>query len=806
MREATAIPRQRRRALARRWVLLPAALLFGYLLLLGVAGYQLVAALQPLRADPSRLLTQPEAAAAAHVQLQRVRQLLGPLPGLATAAAALPWIGPSAAALEPALTIADEGLQLLQLAAAVNDLLPCPALPAAELLNRPSCLLLPTAAQPLLREALNHANALDAALARLPALEDLPAPPADELAGVVPLLRLAAPLTESAYFAALAAPYLTPLTLLTTAEPAAVLPAVSAALVTAGPPPAELLPAAQRVRQRWDRLPADGLPPELAERLPTLRAVAALAPLIAAALPPAVALSPLLVDDGSAAAPGERLVRALLPQQPALQLLQTELIDAHIAWRGIPAATRPDLQPQLLERLEQAARAVQVLQLLPTMLGAETAQTTLLFALSNDEQRPGGGFLTGAGRLVLSAGRYQLPRMEDSLAIVPPASRSSPPAPAEMAESMRIYRWFFRDANWAPDFRESARVARLLYAQSGRGTADQLIALDLIALRELVELYGPLSLPDGGGSVDADRLHDWLRRAHDRNSDDNGPAVTAVLQALLTEIETRTALLPQLALTLADLADRRHLLLISDDAQVAAALHSLGWDGAFTPVSGDYLALIEANVGYTKTSAALQSALEYTVDLRAPWNPQAVVTLTQQLALAPQADCPVLQDPDYAALMSACHRGLVQLLVPAAATLTAAALPPAPVGWLWDQPLPNGGQLRAQHSDGLLSLAHYYTLLPGGERRAVLSYSLPATVVETMPDGTLRYRLRLQKQVSQPALPLTLRLLVPAGLQAREPAAVTQTLLLDGSRDVLIDLVPVSALPDDSLTAASALP
>jgi hypothetical protein len=792
---AAALPRRSRRL--RRSLLLLLGVLLVYLLLLAAAGTQLAASLRQLAADPAEVLRRPDELTIAQERLHRLRQLLGPLPGLAAVAAPLPGIGPSAALLEPGLTAVDEGLQLLQLASAVYRLLPCPDLPPGELLNQPACLLPPAAAQPLLRTAVSRAVAFDAALDRLPTL-----PQADRLSALAATARLVLPVTESAYAAALAAPYLPALAQLAGDDPAAAVPAVAALLQAAGPPSAELGQAAQRVRLSWDRLPADGLPPELADRLPLMRAAAALAPLTAAALPPAVALSPLLRDDTrEPAAPTERLARALVPQQPALQLLQTELIRAHVAWRDLPADAAPALQPQLLERLAQAARAVQVLQLLPTMLGADQPQVTLLLALSNDEQRPGGGFLTGAGRLVLTQGRFSPPRMEDSLAIVPPAYRSSPPAPAEMAESMRIYRWFFRDANWAADFRESVRVARLLYAQSGRGTAEQVIALDLIALAELVDLYGPLRLPDSGETVAADQLHDWLRRAHDRNSDDNGPAVTAVLRALLAQIETRTDRLSQLALTLADLADRRHVLVISDDPQVAAALHSLGWDGALEPGTGDYLALIEANVGYTKTSAALHSTLEYTVDLRAPLNPQAVITITQHLALTPQIECPLLQDPDYAALMTACHRGLLQLLVPDGATLTAATLPPAPADWLWAQPLPAGGQVRVQSGAGLLSLAHYYTLLPGGSRRAVLAYSLPAAVLERFPDGSLRYRLRLQKQVSQPALPLTLRLLVPDGLQPRDAAALEQQLLLDGSRDLEIELVPAAVSRDAAVVS-----
>ena len=283
-------------------------------------------------------------------------------------------------------------------------------------------------------------------------------------------------------------------------------------------------------------------------------------------------------------------------------------------------------------------------------------------------------------------------------------------------------------------------------------------------------------------------MHDYLRRAHDRNSDDNSGAVSDLLTALLQQLGRRREQLPQLALLLVDLADRRHLVLISDEPRTAAALHSLGWDGAVTPGAHDYLALIDANLGYTKTSAALQTAVEYRVDLRAPFSPQATLTVTQQLELAPQEACPLLADPSYADLMQACHRGLVQLLVPRNAVLLSAELPSPAVNWLWDRPLPAGAAVRVTQQAETTTFAHYYTLLPGGQRTAVLHYSLPATVLTALPGGGWRYTLRLQKQVSQAPLPIRIDVLLPRGFELATP--LPSALRLDGITELSVEIVP----------------
>ena len=52
-----------------------------------------------------------------------------------------------------------------------------------------------------------------------------------------------------------------------------------------------------------------------------------------------------------------------------------------------------------------------------------------------------------------------------------------------------------RDSNWSPDFPTSALVARALYAQDRGIDTDGAIALDMEAVRLLVEALGPLQMP-----------------------------------------------------------------------------------------------------------------------------------------------------------------------------------------------------------------------------------------------------------------------------------------------------------------------
>ena len=78
---------------------------------------------------------------------------------------------------------------------------------------------------------------------------------------------------------------------------------------------------------------------------------------------------------------------------------------------------------------------------------------------------------------------------------------------------MTLGMWLPRDANWSPDFPQSARDLQNLYTLTTGQTVDGVIAFDTRATTLLVDALGPLTLPGAPEPVNAAIVQSWMRTA-----------------------------------------------------------------------------------------------------------------------------------------------------------------------------------------------------------------------------------------------------------------------------------------------------
>jgi hypothetical protein len=276
----------------------------------------------------------------------------------------------------------------------------------------------------------------------------------------------------------------------------------------------------------------------------------------------------------------------------------------------------------------------------PDLLGMDEPRTYLVLALNEDERRPIGGYITGAGEVWLEAGRLVTMTFRDSYA-VDDFTQPYPDPPEPLRRYMGIDLWVFRDSNWSPDFPTAARQAISLYRPGYPVSVDGVIALDQQAVRGLVDGLGPLAMEGTEKPVTGDTVITYMRRAWAPEDGDlnrewwkqrksfMGPlAETAWERVQGGRVDWVT-----LARTLLRLLEEKHLLIYLRNPDAAALLSGQGWDGALRPGPalstaegpGDFLMVVDANVGYNKASARVQETISYQVDLhQSP--PQAMLT------------------------------------------------------------------------------------------------------------------------------------------------------------------------------------
>lgn len=347
------------------------------------------------------------------------------------------------------------------------------------------------------------------------------------------------------------------------------------------------------------------------------------------------ALMPALevVSAGASTAALPQVVSALQAAAPQLAVAEAELATAIALRQGITGPLHPRLEGLLAKvdpLLPLAQAGLQASQAAPGLLGVDGPRAYLILAQNNHELRATGGFISGAGVVRIAEGRIVDLKLTDSYA-VDDLSQPHPNPPQPLAEQMGAQMLLLRDSNWAPDFPQTAAVARALYAQDQGVTTDGAIALDLEAVRLLVGAMGPLQVPGINEPVTGDNAIEWMQRAwqappttestiqdanqaewFQKRKDFMGELVAAALAKLESGGDLDATALGR---GLIAMLEGRHLQIAVDDPTLAKVLAERGWDGGLRPQAGaDFLALIDSNVGFNKANAAVRQQIAYRVE------------------------------------------------------------------------------------------------------------------------------------------------------------------------------------------------
>jgi hypothetical protein len=423
-----------------------------------------------------------------------------------------------------------------------------------------------------------------------------------------------------------------------------------------------------------------------------------------------------------------------------------------------------------LPLLERAAVGALVL---PGALGGEGPRTYLLLVQNADELRATGGFISGVARVTVSNGKLGAMGFEDSYAI-DDFSQSYPDPPGPLLEYMLSELWVFRDSNWSPDFPTSARAAIDLYGISRGGDVDGVIALDQQAIQVLVDAVGPLYVEGAPRPVTGQNVISIAQSAWSEGKGDSGDwwwhrkdFMADILQSAARRLEAGLTQSDLLALGRAAIQglDEKHLLVYLEDEETQSWLSGVGWDGAVRAGGGDYLYVVDTNMGFNKANALVQESLEYVVDLSDPGQPRATLVVRHRHALA-RSDVACEHRPrydeTYEQMTERCYWDYLRVYVPPGARLTGATPHDVPGAALLSG-RPSPAEVRvgpAEHGHDVF--ATFFLLRPSEALETRFEYELPQRVLRRT-GREVEYSLLVQKQPGTQALPLAVRLTLPEG-------------------------------------------
>jgi hypothetical protein len=350
--------------------------------------------------------------------------------------------------------------------------------------------------------------------------------------------------------------------------------------------------------------------------------------------------------------------------------------------------------------------------------------------------------------------------------------------------------WFVRDANWFADFPTTAQVARDLYQLDQGVLVDGVIAADLEAVALMVAALGPVHLEEYDEEVNAANVMDlmqqyWASPGGEGQTGDwwmhRKDFMGELLGAMMAKLETDPRSLDLAALM--DFVSRglgeKHLLVYVADPSVQEILTENLWDGALRSTAGDFLMVVDTNMGFNKVNASVDRAVDYEVHIEEDGSLWGQVSVGYRNRSSGQVDHCVQEaayPPTYREMMEGCYWNYLRVYVPEGARLLQGPEVTLPDGSL--RAKENGLAGSALPTEvgpseaGKNVFAAFTVVAPGERRDMVFQYQLPSETLEREGSTTV-YRLVVQKQPGTVAVPLRLAVTLPsdAGVLSTSPEA-----------------------------------
>ena len=486
----------------------------------------------------------------------------------------------------------------------------------------------------------------------------------------------------------------------------------------------------------------------------------------------------------------DALTEELLNAQPALSeaqiaLGQAELVRQRININELTPTTGAFIK-SVDAYLSSFKDGLSLALSIPVLMGEgkDGPKTYLILIQNEDELRPTGGFITAVGKIVIENGKLISWNIEDSYS-VDDINKAYPSAPWQLQSFMNIPIMTFRDSNWFPDFPTAVMWARYLYAYTDTSPLNGMITIDQHVLKTLLSVTGPLYVDEINTTVSSDNVEQIMRMqkvqppADQRTSNwSRKQFMTPIAGAILNKISSGQGLFwEQLLKAMKGELDQRHILVDLNDQALSKLLMKRGWDGSVTRSDGDFLMVIDTNMGYNKTNAVVGSNLIYDVGLTDLTNPSSnLAVVHHNSAQGPTEGCQQgsasidRSNLEYWYPIDRCYFDYLRVYSPAGTQLKSAT--PHAVSrdamTMLDENVPPRVDILDESIQGLQGFGTLLVVPTGQSVETDFQFNLPAGILKS--DLILRdlvYQLKVQKQPGTEAIPITVRVHLPQGSKIR---------------------------------------
>jgi hypothetical protein len=245
----------------------------------------------------------------------------------------------------------------------------------------------------------------------------------------------------------------------------------------------------------------------------------------------------------------------------------------------------------------------------------------LVIFQNNNELRPAGGFISSFGTVQFTAGLPTKIQIEDVYGAIDEHPYQTPPWPMEKLLANQWYKGYtFRDGNYSPDFPATARELLRLYSLTRPNEKiNGVVAVNFRVLEDLLDALGPVQVE--GKWLSKDNLFEELTNQvndvdrHNVESLANRKSILRPLaDAIIKKILTNPFKLRKVSDVITRSMSKKDLQLFFFNQNLQKLVEKNGWAGEWPEqVSGDFLAVNEANLGGMKSDRYLNRHFTYHV-------------------------------------------------------------------------------------------------------------------------------------------------------------------------------------------------
>ncbi len=396
---------------------------------------------------------------------------------------------------------------------------------------------------------------------------------------------------------------------------------------------------------------------------------------------------------------------------------------------------------------------------LPEVLGLNARRTYLLLPQNDTELFPSGGLISSYGLVSFEGGRledvfveyfgtlYERWQTETGEYVEPPAALKN--------YLKKDISWALGEAGWYPDFPTTAGLARDFVSRGGVPDTDGVIAIDTKFLAELLDVLGPVDVPEYGVTVTPENSRQLtLELTRDENYQPGqtkkaflGYMANALLDKLLTAPKEQWV---DLLKFLDRMGKERHLQLNFNDADLQTLSREYGFAGDLLMTSGDFLQIADTSVHSTKLNLILEPSASMNVTF---YSDLSTHTTVKYQIYNPLPEWAKEHDEDlvHKLFLGGAYGSYTRLYVSKNAQI--------------DEVRVNGESVGLEQTD--IEYEHgvfgrFFLVLPGETSNAEYLYDTPRLVTRE-PDGTYKYSLYVQKEAGTGATPFEFNVTLPAG-------------------------------------------